>query len=302
MNRKTWIGSLVLLLCGAATQGQAQAQDTAKPGAIPPSVVTQLNTQSAMYNEAQKLFEAKQYVDALELYRKAFEVDGYFAGAFAGMIDCHLALGNRGEALALYETFFRPQKTSGEVKPQFRFGNTPFATRRGLDYVLLLSETGQLEKARMTLGTVKSGWLRERQEQLLRSRIPFDGQEVATKASRTDIAFQVKLIQGTESLLQRDGFVSYGEPRATTRLEEAQKLSPGSPLVSYLLAESYWRTPEQANKTAELLLLSLRQGGKAMRPFVTQWLDSSFVRARANDSDTQLKTLRGKLKQELEPR
>jgi tetratricopeptide (TPR) repeat protein len=299
MNRKTWISSLVLLLCGTATQ--AQTQPPAKPGTIPPSVVIQLSTQSEMYNEAQKLFEARLYVDALDLYRKAFEVDGYFAGAFAGMIDCHLALGNRGEALALYETFFRPEKTRDEVKPQFRFGNTPFATRRGLDYVLLLSETGQLEKARKTLGTVKSEWLRERREQLLRSRIPFDDHEVATKVGRTDIAFQVKLIQGTESLLQRDGFVHYGEPRASTRLEEAQKLSPGSSLVSYLLAESYWRTPERADKTAELLLRSLKQGGKSMRPFVAQWLDSGFVRARANDSDIQLEALRGRLRQGLNP-
>jgi tetratricopeptide (TPR) repeat protein len=295
MKNSIAISSLIALSCATACFAQTGAPE--RDGTIPLSARKELQAQSDFFNEAEILYRARQYTESRELYRKAFEKDGSFADAYAGIIDCELALGNRVEALKLYDEFFRPRNVPTENKPSFHYSSVGFAVRRGTEYVRLLLDTRQTGKAREILNLVKSQWLRNQKSTLLNNSIPFDDKELPTTATPKDILLQVELMQGTVSLFHEDAAAIYGEPLAVTRLEAAHKLAPQSALASYLLAQCYWQKPDKMDQAVELLLSSFNQE-KELRPLITRWLKQDLSRTRGR-TDAQITTLREKLQKAL---
>ncbi|MBI3942753.1 MAG: tetratricopeptide repeat protein [Chloroflexi bacterium] len=71
----------------------------------------------ALLNLARAYRDQNKYAEAVEIYRKTVEVDGYQEEAWQGLMSCYAHLGNRAEALSLYHKLVRLLRDDLALEP-----------------------------------------------------------------------------------------------------------------------------------------------------------------------------------------
>lgn len=257
-----------VLLLAATSSGIAQAVEPPVPPAAQKPRIRGIYDD---YSDATKLLGQKRYKDALAIFQRIYDTHGDYRDTYGGMIDCVLGLGRRVEAREMYDYFYRTP--SGlEDKPWLRYSSTFFAARRGMDYVILLLEDKQVDKARAVLRDIKTEWLRNCRSDFRNNKIPFEEVMLDSTTKESELQFQALIMGGTDAMFHNDGNMAFGEPSAEEALLAAKKLRPDSALAHYLLAMHYLGK-HAFDKFEAHMLESAQYVDKPMRPFLELWLD-----------------------------